>query len=96
MPLVSGDDDISFAGNGTSEDVIISRIVFDDIGNEVRCDYVSNSLKAFYPGFYCVFRPHEFLSKNVGEFGDNGRRYKKGVSAFECMFPKLQALPWDW
>jgi hypothetical protein len=38
---VSGDDEIGFAGNCTSEDVVVGKIVFDDIGNDFRCVWSS-------------------------------------------------------
>jgi hypothetical protein len=38
---VSGDDEIGFAGNCTSEDVVVGKIVFDDVRNDFRCVWSS-------------------------------------------------------
>jgi hypothetical protein len=89
---VSGDDEIGFAGNCTSEDVIIGGIIFDDVGNGFRRDDFCYSLKAFCPSFNLIFRPLEFLPEDVGELGYDGRGYEDGVSSSEAMFPNCSKL----
>jgi hypothetical protein len=85
-------DDVSFAGNGTSKDVIVGRIVFDDVGNDFRCNYICHAREAFCSSFDCVLRPHEFLPKDVGEFGNDCRRYENDVCPSECMIPNGSKL----
>ncbi len=82
---VSGDDEIGFAGNCTSEDAIVGRSVFDDVGNDFRCDDFCHSRKAFCPSFDLTLRPLEFLPEDVGELGYDSRGYKESVGSFEGM-----------
>jgi hypothetical protein len=92
VPPVSGDYEVGFAGNCTSEDVVVGRIVFDDVGNDFRCNDFCHSLKAFYPRFDLDFRPLEFLPEDIGELGYDGRGYEEGVGSFEGMFPNCSKL----
>lgn len=93
MPPVSGDDEIGFAGECTSEDVIIGRLGFDDVGNGFRLNDLSHSRKAFSPSFDILFLPLEFLPENSRKLGYDVGGYEDGISSSETMFPNCSKLP---
>jgi hypothetical protein len=85
--LITGNNEICPSLSGTGQDVIISGIVFDDVGNDFRCDYLCHSRKAFCPSFDLILRPLEFLPEDVGELGYDSRGYEESVGPLEGMFP---------
>ncbi len=90
--LITGNNEICLSLSGTGQDMIIGGIVFDDVGNDFRCDNFCHSWKAFCPSFDLTLRPLEFLPVDVGELGYDSRRDEESVGSFEGMGIKWTLL----